>query len=103
MQRKIEEFDRMKERLTISLSMDLKEAIEREQKKLRIDNTSKFVEYVLREILFTPEKRLKLMERRRDKMAKEFKQFNDEYLDFQEVVEQKIKAREAEEKYNANR
>ena len=53
----------MKERITLSLEIDLLNVIDKEMIRHQINNKSKFIEFVLRQVLYSPEKKLQLLQK----------------------------------------
>lgn len=87
----------MKEKLTITIESELLAVIERNMVKANYSNKSKFVEYALNQLFFSPERRLKLFESLRDRKVRELGEMVRTVNYLQEKVDLINKQKEATE------
>lgn len=86
-----------KDKLSLTLSLDLIEAIDKEMTRHNQNNRSKFIEFTLREIFFSPSEKLALLKKQREYSLSKFKVMNDDILKLEDYIEA---TRQAEEKLN---
>lgn len=87
----------MKEKVTITIESELLAVIEKNMIKANYSNKSKFLEYVLNQMFYSPERRLKLFISLRDKKVRELGEFVRIVNDLEEKCELIRKEKEATE------
>jgi len=76
----------MKEKISLTIEIEILNKLEKEMSKHQFTNRSKFVEYLFRQVLYNKVERLKLMEKSRDILLSKFKHFNEDILTLQEII-----------------
>lgn len=84
----------VKEKISASIDVDLLNKIDKEMTKHQYSNRSKFIEYILRQVLYNKHEKLKLMEKSRERILSQFKALNEDILTLQEIISQEKKAEE---------
>lgn len=77
----------MKDKITVTLDAELLDTIDKEMNRHQMTNRSKFIAFILRQVLYNPRQKLRLLDKQREQALARFKTLNEDYLVLSEKVE----------------